>query len=134
MSRRVIVVGAGIVGASVAAELGARIRGEVTVIEQAPEGELRGSTGHAPGFVGILNEASVLTELARDSVRVYRELPRDGAAGFDLVGGLEIAQSPAAAQNLTQRADAAAAAGLPARCWSHARPHSWRPAWSIPRR
>lgn len=115
MRRRVIIVGAGIVGSALAAELSSHEDCEVTVVDQAPEGELRGSTGHAPGFVGILNETTVLTELAQDSVRAYRELHHAGVAGFDTVGGLEIATTRDMADALEGRAATATAFGLPAR-------------------
>ncbi|MFI6024602.1 NAD(P)/FAD-dependent oxidoreductase [Amycolatopsis magusensis] len=109
MGRRVVIVGAGIVGTALAGELSAR-GCAVTVLDQAPEGTSQGSTGRAPGFVGTYNEAPVLTELARESVARYREL-----GGFEPVGGLEIAQGAEAAEALEQRAEAARAAGLRAR-------------------
>jgi glycine/D-amino acid oxidase-like deaminating enzyme len=46
MSRRIIVVGAGITGAAVAAELAARPGSEVTVLEAGRPGRRPGSTGH----------------------------------------------------------------------------------------
>ena len=42
---------------------------DVTVLERGPDNRLLGSTGHAPGFVGLFNESLVATELARVSTR-----------------------------------------------------------------
>jgi glycine/D-amino acid oxidase-like deaminating enzyme len=104
--RRVVVVGAGIVGTAVAERLGARKGCSVTVLDRAPRGELRGSTGHAPGFVGVVGEDSAL---ARRSAEVYREL-----SAFDPVGAVELAETSGAAEVLAARAEAAVAAGVPA--------------------
>lgn len=114
MSRRVVVVGAGVAGSAVAAELGAVDGVEVVVVERGPAGRLIGSTGHAPGFMGLLGEAAVLTRLAERSAQVYEGLRCHGEPGFDRVGGLEVAQSPAAWDQLERRAGLAAEAGLPA--------------------
>lgn len=114
MGRRVLIVGAGVAGSAVAAELGAVDGVEVTVVERGPAGRLVGSTGHAPGFVGLLGEAAVLTQLADRSVQVYGGLHFHGVAGFDRVGGLEVAQSSQAWDQLQRRAGLAAEAGLPA--------------------
>lgn len=114
VSRRVLVVGAGVVGSAVAAELGAVDGVAVTVVERGPAGRLVGSTGHAPGFIGLLGEAPVLTQLAERSARVYEGLHMRGERGFDRVGGLEIAQSTVAWEQLKRRATLAAEAGLPA--------------------
>lgn len=114
MSRHVLVVGAGVAGSAVAAELGAVDGVEVTVVDRGAAGQLVGSTGHAPGFVGLLSEAPVLTQLANRSARVYEDLHFYGKAGFDRVGGLEVAQSPAARDQLERRAKLAAEVGLAA--------------------
>ncbi|MER5389410.1 FAD-binding oxidoreductase [Saccharopolyspora sp. NPDC002686] len=113
MRRKIVVIGGGIVGSSIAALLPDDV--SVTVLDQGPAGRLAGSTGHAPGFVGLLNEVPVLTELARASAELYDDLELDGTRGFDRVGGVEVADSPEAAEKLAERAELAAAAGLPHR-------------------
>jgi glycine/D-amino acid oxidase-like deaminating enzyme len=115
VARRVVVVGGGIVGAALAAELVAHDGLDVTLVEAGPRGRLRGSTGHAPGFVGLLNEVPVATELAVRSADRYARLSRDGVRGFDRVGGLEVATTSAGLAALEHRAGLAAAAGLPVR-------------------
>jgi glycine/D-amino acid oxidase-like deaminating enzyme len=57
MTRRIVVIGAGVVGSAVAAELTRAARVSVTVVEQGSREQLPGSTGHAPGLVGLLAEA-----------------------------------------------------------------------------
>jgi glycine/D-amino acid oxidase-like deaminating enzyme len=114
MARRIVVVGAGIVGTAVAERLGARGGCQVTVLDQASRGRLPGSTGHAPGFVGVLGDDVALNELARESVAVYRKLEWRGQAGYECVGGLELAQSLAGLKTLVSRAQAATTAGIPA--------------------
>lgn len=115
MSRRIVIIGAGVAGSALAAELAAVPDADVVVLERGPAGRLPGSTGHAPGFVGLLGEASHLTELARVSAATYEGLRHNGRCGFDRVGGLEIAGSPAAAATLERRAALAADAQLSVR-------------------
>jgi glycine/D-amino acid oxidase-like deaminating enzyme len=88
MPRRIVIIGAGVVGSAVAAELTRYERVSVTVLEQAPHHRLVGSTGLAPGLVGLLGEAPVLTGLARLSAQVYEGLAQHGTVGSDRVGGL----------------------------------------------
>jgi glycine/D-amino acid oxidase-like deaminating enzyme len=64
MTRRVVIIGGGIVGAAIADGLSRRDGIDVTVVERGPEGRLLGSTGHAPGFVSLLSESSTLSALA----------------------------------------------------------------------
>ncbi len=114
MTRQVVVLGAGIVGTAVADQLGRRAGCSVTVVDRRGPDRLPGSTGHAPGFVGILNAEPTLVALARESVEIYRNLEWRGQAGFDQVGAVELATSRAGAERLTVRAQAAVTAGIPA--------------------
>ena len=113
--RRVVVVGAGVTGSAVAAELAAEDQMEVTVVERGPRGRLVGSTGHAPGFVGVLGESPVLTGLATLSTEVYDGLRAHGKPGFDRVGGLEVALSADGLAQIERRAAIAESSGLPHR-------------------
>ncbi|RAK79598.1 NAD(P)/FAD-dependent oxidoreductase [Aspergillus fijiensis CBS 313.89] len=107
----IAVIGAGIVGSALGYFLSSSgdVGKKIMLIDRsfAP---LKGSTGHAPGFVGQYNESEVLTRLAQDTVHEYRKIP----GGFDVVGGLELATSPAGAERLKQRHDSAKRAGLQA--------------------
>lgn len=112
--RHVVIVGAGIVGAALAAELSAEDGLDVTVVERGPRDRMLGSTGHAPGFVGVFNEAPVLTALARTSAEIYEDMEHAGQVGFNRVGGLEIAGTGAGMDDLHRRVTLAAEHGLPA--------------------
>jgi len=114
MTRHIVVIGGGIVGAAVAAYLTESGGLDVTVLERGPHDRLLGSTGYAPGFVGLLGETLVATELARASATCYERLDLGGLAGFDRVGGLEVASTPAAMADLRRRAALAQESGLPA--------------------
>ena len=115
MTRQIVIVGAGIVGSAIAAGLSAIDGMNVTVIEQGPPERLPGSTGHAPGFVGILGDSPVLTELANASAAAYEGISVNGIGGFSRVGSIEIATSSHAEQVLERRYRMAQEAGLAAR-------------------
>ncbi len=133
VSRRVVVIGGGIVGVAVAAALAEGEDVAVTVLERGPRGRLPGSTGHAPGFVGLLGEASVATELARASAACYEELEHEGVAGFDRCGGLEVATTDEAMADLRRRAGLAEKRGLPARVLDSAQAADCAPQMVDPR-
>ncbi|MFG2209663.1 NAD(P)/FAD-dependent oxidoreductase [Streptomyces sp. NPDC048638] len=88
----IVIVGAGVVGASVAYHLTALGHERVTVLDARDRGALPGSTGLAPGFVGQLSATEELAVLAKDSVATYRELSDPaGRPVFRQVGCLEVA-------------------------------------------
>ncbi|MGO4785195.1 NAD(P)/FAD-dependent oxidoreductase [Cryobacterium sp. W22_MBD10_FK3] len=105
--RRIVIIGAGIVGSSLAAELASDSSCSVTVLERDAV-QPQGSTAYAPGFVGLYNDAPVLTNLARASTHIYDTL----GEGFVRAGGLELAVSTEGAAALERRAKSAMAAGL----------------------
>jgi glycine/D-amino acid oxidase-like deaminating enzyme len=80
---RVVIIGAGIVGSSLAKHL-SLLHVPVTLLDRSLSTTLPGSTGLAPGFVGHVNELPTLTELAKRSVEDYKKIP----GGFKQVGGL----------------------------------------------
>ncbi|KAK1923926.1 FAD dependent oxidoreductase [Papiliotrema laurentii] len=106
----IVIIGAGIVGSSLAKHLARRGR-PVTLIDRDIGTTLPGSTGHAPGFVGQLNEIATLTTLAKRSVADYKTVP----GGFAPVGGLEVAYSKPAEERLSSRKHLAESYGLPSR-------------------
>jgi glycine cleavage system aminomethyltransferase T/glycine/D-amino acid oxidase-like deaminating enzyme len=91
---RVVIIGAGIVGANLADELTARGWDRVTVVDQGPLPLTGGSTSHAPGLVFQTNSAKTMTEFARYTVEKFMSLDVDGAWCFNQVGGLEVATTP----------------------------------------
>ena len=71
---RVVVVGAGIVGCSVAyhlVQLGWR---EIVVLEQGPLFKTGGSTSHAPGMVFQVNFSKVMSEFAKYTAELFSSL------------------------------------------------------------
>ena len=119
----VIIVGAGIVGSSLAYFLSQSPNSRnITLIDRSFT-SLLGSSGIAPGFIGQFNESEVLTKLAIDSVSEYVKIP----GGFDRVGGLEIAFEEAGIQRLRARCQDAERLGLPARMMSIEEAHRLAP-------
>ncbi|MGA4876881.1 GcvT family protein [Streptomyces lydicamycinicus] len=111
-SSRVVVIGAGIVGCSLADELTARGWTDVTVLEQGPLPAPGGSTSHAPGLVFQTGPSKTLTEFAAYTVQKFRSLDVDGLSCFNPVGGLEIATTEARWADLHRKAGLAASWGV----------------------
>ncbi|MET7680987.1 FAD-dependent oxidoreductase [Streptomyces sp. NPDC005423] len=109
---RVVVVGAGIVGCSLADELTARGWTDVTVLEQGPLPAPGGSTSHAPGLVFQTNPSRTLTAFAQYTVEKFSALETDGGPCFQRVGGLELATTPERLADLHRRAGYAASWGV----------------------
>jgi dimethylglycine oxidase len=109
---RVVVIGAGVVGAAVVDELTARGWEDVTLVEQGELPAPGGSTSHAPGLVFQASGAKVMTELARYTVEKLCSLEVDGEPCFLQVGGLEVATTEARALELRRR-------------------HGWLTAWGV---
>ncbi|BEI86967.1 hypothetical protein CcaverHIS002_0703130 [Cutaneotrichosporon cavernicola] len=118
----IAIVGAGIVGSSLAARLAPHAR--VLLVDRDVRG-LRGSTGHAPGFVGQLNSRAPLTELAKRSVEAYRQI----AGGFNPVGGLEVAYTIEELEGMEPRAVLARSRGLRAEIVGAEQAHTLAPAF-----
>lgn len=119
---RVVVIGAGIVGCSLADELTARGWTDVTVLEQGPLPAPGGSTSHAPGLVFQTGPSKTLTTFATYTVEKFGALEVDGLSCFNPVGGLELATTPERWADLHRKAGYAASWGIraelvgPARC------------------
>jgi glycine/D-amino acid oxidase-like deaminating enzyme len=120
----IVIIGGGIVGSALAAYLSEICTTRIIVIEPSID-ELQGSTGHAPGFVGQLNQLPALTQLAKCSVSEYCKI----LGGFDVVGGLEIASSPDGIATLERRYQLARDAGLPAEILTSAEAANLAPQW-----
>ncbi|MFB7636317.1 FAD-dependent oxidoreductase [Streptomyces sp. NPDC056149] len=109
---RVVIIGAGIVGCSLADELTARGWREVTVLDQGPLPAPGGSTSHAPGLVFQTGPSKTMTEFAAYTVRKLGSLDVDGLPCFHPVGGLEIATTEARWADLHRKAGLAASWGV----------------------
>lgn len=106
-SGRVVVIGGGIAGCSVAYHLARAGWSEVVLLEK---GELTsGSTHHAAGLVTQFNPSATMMSFRRYSVSLYREL-----GVFNPVGSVRIASSADTLKGLRRAVSTAAALGLDA--------------------
>ncbi len=90
----IVVIGGGVVGASVAYHLARLGRTDVVLIEQ---GQLSGgTTWHAAGLVGQLRATESGTRLVQYSAQLYSELENETglATGFKRCGGVTVARTP----------------------------------------
>src|SRR5882757_2976345 len=90
-SAKIVIVGGGIVGSSVAYHLGAMGLTDVLLLER---GKLTsGSTWHAAGLVGQLRSSANITQLLGYSVALYDRLEAETgqATGWKRNGGLRLA-------------------------------------------
>ena len=110
---RVVVIGAGIVGANLADELTERGWTEVTVLDQGPLPLAGGSTSHAPGLVFQTNGSRTMTRFATYTVEKFKSLDVDGAWCFNQVGGLEVATTPERLADLHRKQGWATSWGVP---------------------
>ena len=95
---KVIIIGAGIVGTSLADELTERGCTDVTVLDRGPLFTTGGSTSHAPGLVFQTNGSKTMSEFARYTVEKFV-----GLDAFNQVGGLEVATTEARWTDLHRR-------------------------------
>lgn len=110
-SDQIIIIGAGIVGSSLAKCLASKGVPVLLVDRNLSGPSLNGATGHAPGLVGQLSFIDTLTELAKRSLLDYKTIP----GAFTNVGGLELAMSETAIATLDARERMAHRHGIPAR-------------------
>ncbi|HYN69248.1 MAG TPA: FAD-dependent oxidoreductase [Candidatus Eisenbacteria bacterium] len=95
---KVVIIGAGIVGNSMAyhlAKLGWR---DILLLEKGTLPNPGGSTGHASNFIFLTDHSKEMTAFTVDSANQYREL-----GVYYETGGIEVARTPARMQELTRR-------------------------------
>ncbi len=112
---RVAIIGAGIVGCSLADELVLRGWSDVVVIDQGPLFKTGGSTSHAPGIIFQTNASKTMTEFARYTIEKAGALELDGRSCLNQVGSLELALTPERLAELHRRRDFAESWGLAGR-------------------
>jgi glycine cleavage system aminomethyltransferase T/glycine/D-amino acid oxidase-like deaminating enzyme len=111
-SPRVAIIGAGIVGCSLADELVLRGWSDVVVIEQGPLFATGGSTSHAPGIIFQTNASKTMTEFAGYTIEKAASLTLDGRWCLNQVGSLELALTPERLAEIHRRRDFAESWGL----------------------
>jgi 4-methylaminobutanoate oxidase (formaldehyde-forming) len=108
----IVIVGGGIVGASVAYHLAKRGASNVLLLER---GQLTcGTTWHAAGLVGQLRATLNLTRLAQYTAGLYAGLEAETgrATGFKQTGSLAVAQTPGRFEELKRGASMGRSFGL----------------------
>jgi glycine cleavage system aminomethyltransferase T/glycine/D-amino acid oxidase-like deaminating enzyme len=104
---RVVIIGGGVGGASIAYHLAALGERDVILLER---NELTsGSTFHSAGLVGQLRSSVSLTRLMMDSVELYRRLD----CGWVECGGIRLACTPEREQEVLRQVAWAQTFGLP---------------------
>ncbi|TMF01262.1 MAG: FAD-dependent oxidoreductase, partial [Chloroflexi bacterium] len=104
---RVVVIGSGIVGNSVAYHLGRLGWRDIVLLDKGPLPNPGGSTGHASNFIYLVDHSKEMTALTVESVSQYREL-----GVFTESGGIEVARTPERMQELTRRMASAKSWGI----------------------
>jgi glycine cleavage system aminomethyltransferase T/glycine/D-amino acid oxidase-like deaminating enzyme len=106
-SARAVVIGAGIVGNSMAHHLWRQGWSDLVLLDKGPFPNPGGSTGHASNFIFPVDHSKEMTALTLESVRQYKEL-----GVFTESGGIEVARTPERMQELHRRMSSAAAWGV----------------------
>ena len=104
---RAVVIGAGIVGNSVAYHLHQQGWSDLVLIDKGPFPNPGGSTGHASNFIFPVDHSKEMTALTADSVRQYKEL-----GVFTQSGGIEVARTEERMQELRRRMSSALSWGV----------------------
>jgi glycine cleavage system aminomethyltransferase T/glycine/D-amino acid oxidase-like deaminating enzyme len=95
---RVVVIGAGIVGNSMAYHLARQGWRDIVQIEKGTLPNPGGSTGHASNFIFLTDHSKEMTAFTVDSTRQYQEL-----GVFSETGGIEVARTPERMEELKRR-------------------------------
>ena len=125
---RVVIIGGGVVGCSVAYHLAKRGCTDVLLIER--KRLTCGTTWHAAGLVGQLRATHNLTRLAQYTTQLYEGLERETgqATGFKQVGSIAVAASEARFEELKRGASMARCFGLEVELLS---PQQARERWPL---
>src|ERR1039457_378796 len=110
-----VIVGAGIVGNSLAYHLARLGWGDLVLVDKGPMPNPGGSTGHASNFIFPIEYSKMMMELTADSTSQYKEL-----GVFTESGGIEVARTAGRITELRRRCSAAKAWGIPAQLLSPA--------------
>src|SRR5579884_1829971 len=105
--QRVVIIGAGIVGNSLAYHLTRLGVTDLTLIDKGPLPNPGGSTGHASNFIFPVDHSKEMTSLTLESMRQYKDLDV-----FVESGGIEVARTEERMQELTRRMASAKSWGI----------------------
>ena len=113
--KRVVIVGAGVVGAALADELGELGWTNVTVLDKGDLPTPGGSSSHAPGLVFQTHASRAMSQMAQYTANKFKSLTYNDEPCFLPVGGLEVAATPERLAELHRRHGYATACGVEAR-------------------
>ena len=110
---RVVIIGGGVGGTSIAYHLAERGWSDIVLLERAQL--TSGSTFHSAGLVGQLRSSMPLTRLMMQSVALYRRLTAETGVdiGWREVGSLRLASSETRMEELQRQAGWGKSFGLP---------------------
>src|SRR3954465_1870934 len=97
-SARVVIIGAGIVGNSMAHHLAEQGWRNIVLLDKGPLPSPGGSTGHASNFIFLTDHSKEMTAFTIESANQYREL-----GVYDETGGIEVARTPERMEELKRR-------------------------------
>ncbi|MFP4589916.1 MAG: FAD-dependent oxidoreductase [Halobacteriales archaeon] len=106
---RTVILGAGIVGNSVAYHLAEQGREDILLVDKGPLPDPGGSTGHASNFIFPVEHSKEMTHLTQDAREQYRDMDV-----FTASGGIEVARTDERMHELRRRVQSAKAWGEPA--------------------
>jgi 4-methylaminobutanoate oxidase (formaldehyde-forming) len=109
---RIVVIGGGIIGCSIAYHLAKRGVSDVVLLERK---QLTcGTTWHAPGLVSMLWPTPFLTRLAKYSHELYAALEEETgqATGYRRIGSLSLARTPERLEELRRTSSMASVFGV----------------------
>ena len=106
-SQQVVIIGAGIVGNSIAYHLTQLGETEIALLDKGPLPNPGGSTGHASNFIFPVDHSKEMTALTLESMRQYKDL-----GVFTECGGIEVARTEERMQELTRRVVSARTWGI----------------------
>src|ERR1700733_5075579 len=100
---RIVIIGGGVAGASIAYHLALKGERDIVLIERS--GLTSGSTFHSAGLVGQLRGSVALTSMMMYSAQLYRSLSRDPETdpGWVECGGIRLACTPERVQELKRQ-------------------------------
>src|SRR6204780_5202167 len=110
---RVVIVGGGVIGCSVAYHLTKLGWSDIVLLERKQL--TSGTTWHAAGLIGQLRQSINMTQLARYTGELYRGLEAETgqATGYRQCGSLSLATTPGRMEELKRNASMAKVCGLP---------------------
>src|ERR1700684_4074701 len=103
-----VIIGAGIVGNSLAYHLARLGWTDLVLVDKGPMPNPGGSTGHASNFIFPIDYSKMMMELTRDSTEQYQEL-----GVFTQSGGIEVARTEERCEEFRRRASVALAWDIP---------------------